>query len=271
METTLCFAPIASSEAGACLTAANYQEVGISALVYRLDSLLVKPGVATLRQLDSLKTYLGWSGQLILDAQQLRSNKEGHFTVISAFDGAKQVFKAEELLALIGQLPVDALILPRHFFKNNPGVFNAWQNPALVFLDEDDLPLYNGPRKGVYAAMQELDNLALWSERHAQLPRYLITEATLPDTAQVKSLGIDYLASDKPAALAFEGKVYSKAGLLELTSQQFEKQFEVIENDCGCPTCKQQLTKAYLHHLLANTPLLCQRFLIQHNLWYYQQ
>ena len=45
-------------------------------------------------------------------------------------------------------------------------------------------------------------------------------------------------------------------------------QFETIDPECTCPTCSQQFTKAYLHHLLQQTPLLCHRLLIQHNVFW---
>jgi len=45
------FIPKATSEAGLCLTAANWQEVGINLITYYLDSLLIKPGYDLLQNI----------------------------------------------------------------------------------------------------------------------------------------------------------------------------------------------------------------------------
>ena len=46
----------------------------------------------------------------------------------------------------------------------------------------------------------------------------------------------------------------------------YSEDFTSLAAGCVCPTCQQGFTKAYLHHLLQNTPLLAQRFLIAHNI-----
>jgi queuine tRNA-ribosyltransferase len=47
--------------------------------------------------------------------------------------------------------------------------------------------------------------------------------------------------------------------------------FMGLDGMCSCPTCLAGFTWAYLHHLLASTPGLCQRLLIQHNVGYVVQ
>ena len=49
------------------------------------------------------------------------------------------------------------------------------------------------------------------------------------------------------------------------------KTIEVEESEnCSCETCSQGFTRAYFHHLLQHTPLLAQRFLVIHNVFFTQ-
>ncbi len=60
--------------------------------------------------------------------------------------------------------------------------------------------------------------------------------------------------------------MYSISGPIDLRLSSERMNFNVLDPNCSCPTCTQKLTRAYLHHLLQHTPLLCQRFLILHNI-----
>ena len=56
------FIPVLTSEAGLCLTAANWQEVKVNSIAYYLDDLLLKPGYALLKKIPDLSRYLAWGG-----------------------------------------------------------------------------------------------------------------------------------------------------------------------------------------------------------------
>ncbi len=73
--------------------------------------------------------------------------------------------------------------------------------------------------------------------------------------------------NNQPAEDALEGIIYTKTAQFFLRDKQYEKAFISLEERCKCSTCKAGLTRAYLHHLYQHTPLLCQRFLVMHNLW----
>ena len=77
--------------------------------------------------------------------------------------------------------------------------------------------------------------------------------------------GVQYIVSNSPAQDAYQGQVYTQEGILSLTDESYRLDMNRIADACRCPTCEQQLTRAYLSHLFEHTPLLCQRFLIQHN------
>ncbi len=71
--------------------------------------------------------------------------------------------------------------------------------------------------------------------------------------------------SDQPAADAIKGELYSQAGNIQILDPQYRQQFIPIDANCACPTCHKGYTRAYLHHLLQQTPLLAQRLLVMHN------
>ena len=205
------YIPILSSPAGSCLTAANWQEVGITTVAYSLEALLLKPGISVLNKFD-LKAYLGWSGNIILTAQDLKPNTEGLCTLISTYDGSRLKITVIELVELIKHLNPNAVVLPENIQEQFPELFTNW-----------------------------------------------------PDTIKLLQ---ESPASDEPAKAAMQGIVYTKEGDIDLTDPKFQMQFTNIDDSCSCPTCNQKLSKAYLHHLLIHTPLLCQRFLIQHNAFF---
>lgn len=89
--------------------------------------------------------------------------------------------------------------------------------------------------------------------------------AVLPDEMTKSGACLPFIESNQPAEDACSGILYTREGNINIENSDMALQFSPIDADCSCPTCKQNLTRAYLHHLLANTPLLAQRFLIMHN------
>lgn len=263
--------PVATSEAGMSLTAQNWNEVGTQVLSFHLDALLVKPSMAILQQLTSLKHYLGWTGSLILNASNLTLSKSGEVVIKSAFDGATIRVAPEDLMQLIIKLRPEAVVLPRFCLQ------------YLAQLPEDILPLVSVadvaelPEQmpfGVYFTVNESDDFATMSARikpWAQRPCYISGSISGQVLQELLQSRMAWVESDAPAHQGLMGEVYSSAGILNLNDTRFAHVFETIDASCKCPVCTQKLTQGYLHHLYANTPLLCQRYLIQHNVFWCQQ
>lgn len=72
--------------------------------------------------------------------------------------------------------------------------------------------------------------------------------------------------TNAPAADAVKGLVYVGKSIIDLHDIAEERPFNVIDDVCPCPTCQANLTTKYLDYLLTSTPLLAQRYLIQHNI-----
>lgn len=266
------FIPKATSEAGLCLTAANWQEAGISSITYYLDLLLVKPGYDLLQKIPLLSEYTGWHGAIILNASRLVANREGIFTIVSPYDGSKLKLSNAQLIEIIQHLKPDAVILPQRIIRDCPDIWNDWNDAITPFIVAEDLAKQELCKThGVYLhwdnSISNSDFLAQ-VKRWAHLPRYVAGQLSLDLISDLKNEGIEFIESDEPAAAAMQGLVFSQKGIVDLTNEHAAMQFEILDAECTCSTCAQQLTKAYLHHLLLHTPLLCQRFLIQHNVYY---
>jgi queuine tRNA-ribosyltransferase len=106
--------------------------------------------------------------------------------------------------------------------------------------------------------------------KNQEAPDYVVGELNLAQMLVLAEERVAYIESDIPAREALLGRVYCSDGVLSIDNAEFAMQCEVIEKDCLCPTCTQSFTRAYLHHLLGQTPLLCQRLLVQHNIYYCQ-
>lgn len=68
----------------------------------------------------------------------------------------------------------------------------------------------------------------------------------------------------------FDGFFYNDRQRISIQSAEMALDFNPLQQDCPCPACHEGLTRAYLSHLYQHVPLLCQRFLIQHNLVAYE-
>ncbi|MFT4058311.1 MAG: queuine tRNA-ribosyltransferase [Legionella sp.] len=256
---------VATSEAGLCLTTENWQEAKVDALSYSLEFLLHKPGYKVLQKIVSLAHYVGWSKTLILNAASLKANREGVYHLKSPYDGSKTKLSAQELLVLIHHLNPEMVLLPKNIYQDYPQMWEDWQSSTFPFMHADDLSQQMIPYEhGVYFDETMRAQLEQWSH----LPRYVMGALDESLIHQLRSQGIKLIESDEPAKAALHGQVYSQLGMVDLTDKVTEMQFEIIDTDCVCPSCIQKFTKAYFYHLLQNTPLLCQRFLIQHNLFW---
>lgn len=257
------FIPVLSSESGACLTLANWQEIAVETVAYYLDELLMKPGFSLLNNLADLRSYCGWQGTIVVNATRLKANNNGLYSVRSRFDGSTITITEDELLALLLKLQPEIAILPQRFTLAHRSELSA-KIPNIFSVENEATGSYL-----VY------DKQSPWPDfiqqlRRVEKPIYLAGEFDCLQLDELIDEGVEFIESDKPASDAFAGHVYTADGTIALLDSAMTEQHLVIDEECTCPTCEQEFTRAYLHHLLMHTPLLCQRFLIQHNAHYYQ-
>lgn len=265
------FIPILTSEAGCCLTVANWEEVGIHTVAYDLTALLMKPGLELLNTLPDLARYTAWQGNIVLNAIMPKMDKDEGYTLQSEYDGSRQRYTLDAILSLIVKLNPRFVLLPDGVYQNEKRAWQLLPDGIMPFFTPSDRPVQAARPFGVYFtydATMSFSALLQQIQKQEGTPCYVDGELSLSMMRELACLGVEYIASDTPARDACNGLVYSHEGDISLKDDAYRLDFDVVDEKCDCPTCKQRLTRAYLHHLLEHTPLLCQRFLIQHNVYY---
>jgi len=258
------YIPVLSSQAGASLTQANWQEAGISTAAFHLDELLMKPGLEILQQVVDLHTFTGWKGKLVLNCTFEVPEKEGNYVFRSRYDGSKITFSVETLFEIIQRLNPDSVLLPA-----NSGVYyqQFWQHlnkgMRLYFAADDRV---NSPVQR-YLAYLPSQTFTQYLHQLEQLPQgtYLLGSFDYFQLKTLLALSRYFVESDSPAADGLIGKAWLEEEILNLPDTGYSNQHQPLFVDCHCRTCKQHFSRAYLHHLILHTPLLCQRLIIQHN------
>lgn len=211
----------------ACLTRDNWRELGIDSGVAVLSQLLIKPGLAFWQQKISLAQYLAWDTTLILDASDMALTPQSEFVIRSPYDGSRYSLSIDGFWEVVQRLNPAILLLPQGMSERPCGQVRCYHRGTEL-------------REGVYIEAQEG-----WLFLDGMQTLY---------------------ASDQPARDAVQGSVYTTQGApFSILDATYAMDFQILSPNCTCPTCQQGFTRAYLHHLLQTTPLLCHRLLLMHN------
>ena len=268
--------PVLTTQAGSCMTEANWQAAGVHVASFYLTALLMKPGFDFLKTLPSIAVYTGWQGRSVLNASLLKMAADGRYVLRSDYDGSSSYYSVEEILTLIATLQPNVVILPQGTLDKNAKLWESLPESICLFVQANDVARCSeiGRSYGVYIAYDKTTTspyqLLQQIEQYQAIPHYIAGDLNLPLMLDLVGKGIKYIESDTPASDAYEGNVYSSGGMISLQNQDCAMRFEVIDKNCKCSVCSQNFTQAYLHHLLEHTPLLCQRYLIEHNIHYCQ-
>ncbi|MDP3704890.1 MAG: queuine tRNA-ribosyltransferase [Legionellaceae bacterium] len=265
------FIPKLSTQAGACLTVENWEQVGVDMASFALSALLMKPGMELLKTLPNLAAYVGWQKTLVLNASLSLKSMDDVYVLRSSYDGSRSQYTRNELLALIIQLAPQMVILPQGFCRTDETLWLSLPESIFPFFPINECPDYEGQKQyGVYIEFDGVVTDALQDQlqSHPHHLKYVIGDMSPAVLQDLVMLGARYLESDKPANDAYQGLIYYQEGVIAIQDASEALEFSAIDPLCECPTCQQQLTRAYLHHLYEHTSLLCYRFLIQHNILY---
>ena len=266
-ETTDCaWVPVLSGKSGTCLTLANWMDAGVTSVSLSLASLLMKPGLDVLAGLTDIRSWCKWPGKIVLNALLPPPDQEYNYRIRSIYDGSLIQIGVPELFALIARLKADIVILPPDCASYYQQVTSLLPKTTVCFHAEDRLPVEeNGVNR--YWKFEPGDSFSLLLPQLSQRPdvTWIVGEF---DGAQMSQLASYSFESDKPAQDGMAGMVYSQEGPVDILADSMRTDMRLIDSRCRCPTCSQALSRGYLHHLLQQTPLLAQRFLVQHNAWY---
>ncbi len=96
-------------------------------------------------------------------------------------------------------------------------------------------------------------------------PRYLMGVGDPVDIIEGVQRGIDMFDCVLPTRIARHGNAFSKIGKMNLKNAKYKMDFEPLESDCDCYTCKNY-TRSYIRHLLIAGEALGGRLLSIHNI-----
>jgi queuine tRNA-ribosyltransferase len=106
-------------------------------------------------------------------------------------------------------------------------------------------------------------------------PRYLMGVGEPSDLKYGIENGIDMFDCVLPTRLARHGAVWvwkNRNTLsyerIDTTKAIFAEDFQPLDEECGCYTCKKKFTRAYLRHLMISGEILGHRLLTLHNLYF---
>jgi len=106
-------------------------------------------------------------------------------------------------------------------------------------------------------------------------PRYLMGVGTPDDIEKAISFGIDMFDCVLPTRLARHGAVYifksQKYDRINLLQSKYRLDKSTIEKGCGCYSCKNGFSKAYISHLIREKEMLGMRLTTLHNLYKYKE
>ncbi|MCH5252041.1 MAG: tRNA guanosine(34) transglycosylase Tgt [Lachnospiraceae bacterium] len=99
-------------------------------------------------------------------------------------------------------------------------------------------------------------------------PVYLMGVGTPANILESVERGVDFFDCVYPARNGRHGHAYTNFGKMNLMNAKYELDDRPIEEGCGCPVCKNY-SRAYIRHLLKAREMLGLRFLVLHNLYFY--
>ena len=99
-------------------------------------------------------------------------------------------------------------------------------------------------------------------------PRYLMGVGRPENILESIERGIDMFDCVMPTRNARHGVLFTSQGVLTLTNAKFREDFEKVDENCDCYTCKSY-SRAYLRHLFNAGELLALELASIHNLHFY--
>jgi len=98
--------------------------------------------------------------------------------------------------------------------------------------------------------------------------RYLMGVGTPVNLIEAVYRGIDMFDCVMPSRNARHGTLFTWEGVRIIGNAAYQRDARPIDENCGCPVCKNH-SRAYLRHLLNYHEILGYRLAVQHNMHFY--
>ncbi len=118
-------------------------------------------------------------------------------------------------------------------------------------------------------AKEDMSSAVKWvnEELPEGKPRHLLGIGEPEDLFSGVENGVDLFDCVGPTRIARNGTLFTKSGKINILNAKFVNDFNNIEKDCGCYTCKNY-TKAYLSHLFRAKEMLGATLSSIHNVYF---
>ncbi len=73
-----------------------------------------------------------------------------------------------------------------------------------------------------------------------------------------------------PSRNARHAFIFTRNGTMNLLNQKYEYDTRPIDEECGCPACRNY-SRAYIRHLFKAKEMLAMRLSVLHNLYFYNE
>lgn len=104
----------------------------------------------------------------------------------------------------------------------------------------------------------------------ADRPRYLMGVGRPEDLVEGVRRGVDMFDCVMPTRNARNGHFFTRRGTVRVRNAKYERDTRPIDPECGCYTCANGYSRAYLRHLDRCSEMLGPMLGTIHNLHYYQ-
>ncbi|HHY65584.1 MAG TPA: tRNA-guanine transglycosylase, partial [Alicyclobacillus sp.] len=98
-------------------------------------------------------------------------------------------------------------------------------------------------------------------------PRYLMGVGAPEDLIEGVWRGVDMFDCVLPTRIARNGTVWTRRGKLVVRNGAYARDFQPLDPECSCYTCRH-FTRAYIRHLLKADEILGLRLTTYHNLYF---
>ena len=101
-------------------------------------------------------------------------------------------------------------------------------------------------------------------------PRYLMGVGTPANIIEGVARGIDFFDCVMPSRNARHAFMFTRNGTMNLLNEKYEIDDRPIDEECGCPACRN-FSRAYIRHLFKAKEMLGMRLCVMHNLYFYNE
>lgn len=99
-------------------------------------------------------------------------------------------------------------------------------------------------------------------------PRYLMGVGTPCNILEAVHRGVDFFDCVMPSRNARHGNLFTWHGKMNIMNEKYIADSRPIDENCGCPACRDY-SRAYIRHLLKAKEALGMRLCVLHNLYFY--